>query len=288
MTTYLVVISDSHAGHKLGLCSPEVKLQEEDQSGRIVEKPAQLSAFQEYLWGEVYIPAVDTITSITRGHAVVLMHMGDMTHGDGHAEELMSTRIENQIRIGVANMRPLMEMPGVVAMRAAYGTGVHEFGEGSGALLITDMLKVMYTGIDSANMYHGLAEIEGAGVDYAHHGPGPGLRSWLRGNVAQIYLRDLMFEEILQGKLPPALVLRGHVHEYVNVMQMLPLYGSEVWSRLVVLPSMCGLGDYGRKATRSEFILRNGLMLFAIENTMVVDAVPFFKTLDLRTKEKII
>lgn len=284
-----MALTDTHAGHKLGLCNPATKLQEEDQTGRIVEKPVELSTFQEWLWHEFFLPTLKDIERITRGDDIAVLHNGDMTHGNGHPDELMSTRMENQIRIGVANMRPLMDLPGVRAMRAAYGTGVHEFGEGSGALLITDMLKALYPRIDSQVLYHGLADVDGVGVDYAHHGPGTGSRQWLRGNVSQLYLRSAMMTEVMHfGNVPPQLYLRGHVHDYANVVQMIEAWGGEVWSRMIVLPSLCGLGDYGRKATRSQFALQVAIVLCVIESGKVVDVVPFRSVLDLRTKEKII
>jgi hypothetical protein len=286
LITYLDVFSDSHAGHRLGLCNPETDLYDTDQYGNIIKQyRPDLTAFQEYLWFDVHLPACEWLKK-QKGQMVV-MHMGDMTHGDGHIEELMGSRMHNQIRIATANLAPIIN-PKLKAFRVALGTGMHEFGEGSAALLVIDQLQAEYRNIDCRAMYHGLAEIAGVGIDYAHHGPGAGLRTWLRGNVAQIYLRDLMLEELQQGNIPPQLVLRGHVHEYVNVMQMCLALDGEIWSRLVVVPSMCGLGDYGRKATRSEFILRNGHIVFIIENGRIVDVYPMIKTLDLRTKEVIL
>jgi hypothetical protein len=287
MTIHLVLISDTHAGHRLGLCNPETSLYDTDRYGNVIKtyKP-EVTDFQQYLWSDVLLKAVEWIRR-QKGDKVV-MHMGDMTHGDGHAEELTSTRMHNQIRIATANMQPLLTLPGCKKFRAALGTGVHEFGEGSAALLTVDMIKATYPGIGSEAMYHGLAEIGGVGIDYAHHGPGAGVRTWLWGNNARFYLRDLMIDELQMGNIPPVLVLRGHVHTYVNELLMMQAFGGEIWSRLLVVPSMCGLGDYGRKVTRSEFILRNGILDVIIDGGRIVDVVPFVETLDLRTKETIL
>jgi hypothetical protein len=130
-------------------------------------------------------------------------------------------------------------------------------------------------------LYHGVATICGIDVDYAHHGPGPGGRSWLHGNVARYYLRDQMWKDIEQGRRPPDLYLRGHVHAPVDeVLKVGQFHG-----RLVVAPSMCGLGDYGRKATKSEWQICNGFMAFVIEGNKIVDTLELMQTVDIRTRE---
>jgi hypothetical protein len=285
--TYLVAMADSHAGHKLGLCNPDVKLYDEKQDGTLTEYIPALTAYQEWLWNDVYIPACNYVARVAQNEQIVTLHEGDLTHGDGHVEELMSSRMNNQFRTAVANFDPLIIIPGMKALRLVFGTGIHEFGEGSSALTVMDQLKLMYP-IDIKALYHGLGEIGNVTIDYSHHGPGAGNRSWLRGNVARFYLRDIIFEEIKAGRIPPDLTLRGHVHEYIHEVINEIIGENERQFRLVVIPSLCGLGDYGRKVTHSEYILRNGVVLFVIENGKIEDVIPLIRTLDLRTKETIL
>ena len=63
--------------------------------------------------------------------------------------------------------------------------------------------------------------------------------------------------------------------------------GSYVESHLIVLPSWCGMTEFARQSTKSEYELTNGLVLFEIipGDQIPVRVHPFVKTLDLRTKE---
>ncbi len=285
----LLLMSDSHGGHKLGLLSPGVKLYDEREDGAVVEFTPQLTAIQEWLWFDVYLPAVDQAARLANGAPIVALHGGDMCHGDGHPEQLISTQMASQVQIAVANMAPIMALNGLAALRLVFGTGVHEFGEGSAALLVSAQLRLMHPGTDVKVMYHALSEVAGANIDYAHHGPGVGSRDWLRGNNARYYLRDVMLQELLAGRRPPEILWRAHVHDYVHeilIQQM--ANGQEATTHMFITPAMCGLGDYGRKATKSEFILRNGLVAVLVENGRVVDAWPLIQTVDLRTKETIL
>jgi hypothetical protein len=124
-------------------------------------------------------------------------------------------------------------------------------------------------------------------VDASHHGPAAGSREWLKGNVARFYLRDLMLVEISMGYKPPNLVLRGHVHEYLREVLVHLAGDKEYESQLMLLPSYCGVSDYARKATKSEFILRNGLVVFELVDGIIYRVYLFTKVQDVRTYERI-
>jgi len=55
----------------------------------------------------------------------------------------------------------------------------------------------------------------------------------------------------------------------------------------VVLPSWCGLGEHGAKATKSQSTVINGLAVFEIVNGQLRTVHPFKETLDIRTKERV-
>jgi len=83
-------------------------------------------------------------------------------------------------------------------------------------------ITIIFKNKDIKMCQHGLLDIDGVTIDYAHHGPFPGSRSWLKGNIARYYLRDLMMREIMNGNSPPKLVVRAHYHtpveEYLKIM----------------------------------------------------------------------
>lgn len=169
----------------------------------------------------------------------------------------------------------------LVQSRKVVATGVNNFLEGSADILIAEQLRAMYPEKNISNLYHGLLEIDGFNIDYAHHGPYPGSRDWLRGNVASLYLRDIMMRSIRQGEKPPDLVLRAHYHSDV----IAPIYVGDYFSQLIVSPSYSLLGDHAHQAARSPDTIRNGLMAVELVDGKLIKIHKFIHTLDVRTKE---
>lgn len=283
MATLLLVMSDPHAGHKLGLLAPGVELYDERPTGEIVRYSPALTAFQDWAWFDVYVPGLSRAAQLANGAPIVILNLGDMVHGDGHAEQLICTRMADQITIACANMRAALDLPNVRAARFVFGTGVHEFGEGSAALMVASAMRIAYPAIDIGSLYHGLLTVDGATVDCAHHGPGTGNRLWLYGNNVRYYLRDIMLQEIVNGNTPPAIVLRGHVHTYARELLTIGTHTSQ----MVIAPSLCGLSDYARKASKSASSLTVGMVAFLLDAGRVVDCVPMIETIDVRTREVI-
>lgn len=283
MTTWLLAISDSHGGHKLGLCPPGVTLYDETAEGELVPYVPQLTAFQDWLWHEVWMPALELVKETVGEGRLIVVHLGDATHGDGHAEQLMGTREADQHIIAGETMATVVEMLRPSVIRLVKGTGVHEFGEGSAAVLLAREMGFRFPKLDIKPLYHWLLDVEGALIDCAHHGPPLGARSWLTGNMARYYLRDIQMTAALYGERAPDLVLRGHVHGYVDEV----VTTGKMHGRIIVCPSLCGLGDYARKVTRSTGVLTNGMVLAELGGGRVVDVIPLVETLDLRTKERL-
>jgi hypothetical protein len=278
----LVDLSDTHGGHKLGLMNPAVVIFDEDQFGNQVPHTPELTAWQKYLW-DLYLESIEQVASLAGGDEIVVLHNGDLAQGNKYPQQLVSTNLANQIIIAQANLEPWLIIPNVRAMRLTIGTGAHEFGEGAATLLVANVLQGKYPDANIAALYHGLADVDGVSVDYAHHGPFPGSRDWLMGNVAGYYLRDLMIREIKAGRKPPDLVLRAHYHAYVRVIQIIDDYES----MLVVSPSMCALSDHGHQATRSQHQVTNGIVAFEIVDGKIYKTHKLAKTVDIRTKETI-
>lgn len=285
MRRILAVVSDTHGGHKFGLCNPDVTLYDEDAEGNLTPYSPQLTAVQGHLW-ELYLEGIGQVVELAGDDPVTVIHVGDPTHGNKHPEQLMSTRAADQLLIAAANWAPWFEqVRNLGQVRLTVGTGSHEFGEGSASILIADALMREYGEVDIRAVYHGLADIGGVTVDYAHHGPGAGIRSWLHGNNVRYYLRDLMMREVMRGNQPPDLVLRGHVHtrsfERVSVETAEGLYESAI----LVMPAMCMLTDYARQVTRSVMTVTNGIAIFEILEERLSAPTFVTRTVDVRTKE---
>lgn len=110
----LVVVSDTHAGCRLGLCPPEgVPL---DDGGFY-----KASRFQHQLWAlwrdfwHIWVPLV------TRGEPYDVVHNGDVIEGVHHnSTTQISHNIEDQLSIAEAVLKPI-----VAACRAGGGTYYH-------------------------------------------------------------------------------------------------------------------------------------------------------------------
>lgn len=279
----IVVLSDTHAGHKLGLMPPDVTLYEEDERGNPVPYTPRQTASQAYLW-RIYNEYLTRSIEIADGAPIIVIHNGDLTQGIKHKEQLVTTSIGNQILISVANLLPWLRYPNVKVMRIVQGTQSHEFMESTAPMLVTNALAQVSQECDVRMLNHGLLTVGGVTIDYAHHGPGPGGREWLRGNEARFYLRNLMMQEIARGEKPPRLVLRGHVHTYTK--EVLEWGGHE--STLIITPAYCMLGDYARQAVKSPHLIGNGHVVIEVECGEVLRTHKLVSTVDMRTREDVL
>jgi len=164
----IVHISDEHSGHKLGLCNPETVIQEE--SGK--EKQFELTETQKEIW-DLHTSNADKLAGMNDKQTdIVILHTGEPTHGDRHNKYLMSQRISDQVDISVMNYEPLFSRcKNIKMMRYAMGTDDHNFGEGSAEITMSKILGLMHKGLDCRAVYHGLLDIDGFEIDYAHKGP---------------------------------------------------------------------------------------------------------------------
>jgi hypothetical protein len=284
----LLALADTHAGHKSGLMNPEVELEDETEDGGIVTWTPTPTAWQIYLWN-LYRWGIECVKRIAGDDEIIVIHLGDLTQGDKFGNHLVSPLVSDQVTIACANLAYLVnELPGIKHVEILYGTAVHVWGEGATEKLAAKWLQAKYGDrLEVSTMYHGLLDMDGMTIDASHHGPGVGSREWLKGNIARFYLRDLMLAELKLGNTPPKLVLRAHVHDYL-VEVLIELWGEcEVTSRIILLPSFCGVSDFVRKMSKSEFIIRNGMIAFEIVDGSIHKVYPLIKTKDLRTRERI-
>lgn len=277
--TVLVILSDTHAGHRLALMNPETLLWEEDQNGELVPYHPEQTESQKYLWN-LYLQNIEEVKKLAGKDEILVIHNGDECQGNKYKQQLVSTRDGDQIEIAEMNMMPWY-IKNVKHIRFSASTSAHNFGENTSTLNVIARLQRRYPKVDTQLARHGLLHFNGISIDYAHHGPYPGSRSWLKGNVATYYLKDLMMKEIMRGNRPPDIVARAHYHEGVFVH----LEVREYESRLIITPSYSMLGDYGQQATRSISTLEHGLFAFELVDGKIVDKYLFSEKIDIRREE---
>ena len=217
---------------------------------------------------------------------IVLMKLGDVNQGMVYD---VDNRLSAQVEIALMNDMPWLNMKNVVAIRIAEGTGSHSFGYGDAEIILASRMKDRRPDLDVQVMQHGLATVYGCTIDFAHHGPNSGGREWLKGNVALYHLRDIMMKDVLRGRKPPDLVLRGHYHSIVEVFNRLNGADGKVYrSWLYVLPSLCGANGFAIQVTKSEFEITNGIVAWEIIDGRVRESFEFIKTFDYRVREELL
>jgi len=293
----LVVTSDWHAGHQLGLMNPETVLYEDSVDNPEVDSQEirhELTTYASYLWHDVWLPGIREVKKLADRCPVGLIVNGDITQGKRHPEQLVTTSMANQFLIAEANLKPWVEMIKELSIiRFAFGTASHIFEEGTSPVLVSRLFQQKYPKLDVGVVRHGLLNVGGIGVDYAHHGPSQGIREWTKGNQLRYYLKSVMSGHLKNGHEPPDVVFRSHYHyphrEIVSefLESDRPGRPRTVESRIYLTPSMTGMNDYAYQATRSNSKIYNGFMVLEIENGKIVDdhLDEFVWMLDLRTEE---
>jgi len=281
--TILAIESDQHGGSSLGLLSPDIEI----KSTRFGNRKVQLNELQMYLhdireWG------MAEILKLSNKDPIIVFNLGDVTQGIKFPIELISTQIATQVQIAAGNSKPWLRHKNVIGMRWAEGTNNHVFGEGTSEHLVETILSAEFNDKDLKTVHHGLATILKNTIDYAHRGPSPGIREWTKGNVARLYLRNLMMQDVKEGEIPPNLVLRGHYHEYVKEFCWIRMNGMEYESWLYVLPSLCFPGEYTDNATQNKAWVEHGMMALEIIDGKICASHKFSKTFDTRHKEKLL
>jgi len=285
MRTILVAFADMHAGNKYGLLNPETTLTEYDVEGNPVKDyHPQLTPIQEVYW-EFFIEKIQEIKTFAKKDRIVAVCVGDLATGDKHPAKLVSAIPDDQIAIACANLLPLYTKLNPSAVRIYKGTGAHNFGFGSAELAITRSMKVLFPKTETEVFDHSLSTINGMLVDISHHGPSAGIRTWLKGNVARLYLQSLMQDDLNAAKQPPRLVLRAHVHEDVRVWVEMKGNNHRYESTLVILPPLCYIDDYARQKAQSPSRVSYGLYVFEIIDGELARTRPMVKIVDIRSRE---
>jgi len=240
---------------------------------------------QEHLH-EVRTTHLTKVAGLADGCRVVYINLGDVTNGKKYPEQLVTTRLSDQSEIAAWNMRPVMDGLNVAVARFMVGTSAHNAGEASLDIDAVAKIRLFYPELDIAVHEHGLYTVDSVEFDCAHHGPGPGIRDWTRGNVARLYLKDRMVQDLKRGVVPAKAYLRGHHHQLVIVRHD-ELWGDRLYSAmLIIVPGDCGMSEHARQTSQSQHLQRHGRVAFEIvDGSLMNEVLLLWETLDLRTRD---
>jgi len=280
----VVLVSDTHAGHKLGLLHEESPLIDEHGD----EWHPQLTTVTQRFIHKLYHEYIEQVAALADGCPVILIHNGDITHGVRYAEHLALVGISDQVLAAAWNLRPwfVHERINLSYCRITTGTAVHSIDSAT-EILVGHKLSDMFPKVETKVVHHSQIELvdqQGEIIDSAHHGPYPGSRAWLKGNSVRRYLQSAMIDEMINLQQVPRVYVRSHYHEWLRETARIRQNGHDVESDLVVLPSFCGIDDYVRRATRSKVRIDLGLVALEFENGLQ-RIHPLYQELNMRTRE---
>ena len=279
----VAALSDIHSGYRLGLLNPDTVLVRAKPKGGDEDWTPDLTTTQVELW-KVYLKNIKEIKRFAGRDEIIAIHGGDATQGSRYNARIEGVTDEDERTIAVANLMPFMSFLNVQKMRLVTGTESHV--PDSAEARIARTLREE-SGKDVQCLHHARTAIDGVTLDIAHHGPFPGSRDWLHGNVATYYLRDRIYKDRRGGIEPATVYLRGHFHEWVHVTLNDCWEGVDRTHHLIVLPSFSGLTHFARKVTKSTPYLTTGMAAFEIIDGELARIKPVKQTWDLRCEEEL-
>ena len=271
-------MSDLHSGLRLSLLNPSTRLL--DANGQTWTP--ELTKTQRHLWA-LYLRHRDEVRGLAAGRRLLLFLLGDLTQGLRHWSGVWGTTLYDHVVGALAVLEPWLELEPVV-IRLVAGTEVHT-ADGATELLIAHELSRMLPHCDVQIAQHYKTHVGPMALDYAHHGPGVGIRKWTAGNIASHYLKSLLLEEIVNGDEPPRLVVRAHVHQSVRRTERLESKRGTVEADIVVSPGYCGINPYARKAGRSPLTQTHGMVAAMVNEAGEPDIRQLNEITDVRTEE---
>lgn len=265
----IVEVSDSHGASKLAPINPETRLVNLVDNSPITIAP---NAIGQMIWDDFGVRWPGEALDIADGRNIHFRHRGDVVQGTKHSEELHATNIAHQVEIARMQLDPWLRLPNVKSVRLATGTGAHEFGEGAGSALLAAIVEQTYK-IPTGVGYHDRETIAGVLFDAAHHGPS-GTR-----NAMHNYAIARIVEDMLDGKRPADVIVRGHVHtpgiEHVSVR--------DHWAWMVVAPALQYPNDYARNKAKSPARFCFGVTVYDIRGGKIHGApIKLWRTVDTR------
>jgi hypothetical protein len=284
MSKRLVVaaIGDLHANSKLAIMRPGIELPPFDTMSDVYIPQAteiqrwEYDEFQKHKQGLIDLADKSEIFFIVGG---------DITHGKRYPnKERVSVRAFDDFAIAADILGELAVLKNVKQMRIVKGTGSHVYSHGTSELIVARILNAQHK-VDARVAYHYSINIRGVEFDIAHHGPGPGIRNWLKGNVLRLYVRSIVMGAVMARDTVPDVLLRWHYHQYIPETHEFRPDGMTYKTLARICPSYAYVDEHARQTVKSPSKLTVGMLAFEIENKKVVKDHEFLSDIDLRRRE---
>jgi len=283
-TKYIYIEADLHSNNKWGLLQPGTMIEEITPYGESYIEEPLLNPEQEFLLA-VRNEALKGVKKIVGKNKVNYVFVGDAHQGNKHVTQYVSQLSSAQSTIMIENFRPVFKKLNIDKSEFIFGTEAHDGMGHTNIKSLVNALRQEFQRTKLTMSHHTDIDVDGYVINVAHHGASEGSRRDLRGNAMRLYLKGIMDDYEEMGKTPPNLVIRGHFHGYH--WETIRRYKPAGWqqSDSILIPSLCGMGAYGRQATRSRSNIINGSLLLEIEDGRLVNIHDFIMFRDIVKKE---
>lgn len=284
--TLVAALSDTHGNHPLGLFNPTTEFEPPLPMMGVPPVPVPEPTPANFKMFEWYSSDIAALKDIAGGDPIFMIHMGDPSQGLLLGKGQTLTSIPSfQRQIAEWNFMPWLEIPNVKWMRFLAGTEIHEERWASVTMGLAYDLSRRRPDLDIAVSYHDILDVDGVILNLAHHGPPPGRRVWLRGNELRLYIRTLMMDALMTGKMPPDIVARAHRHQYVPEVVCMRVEHQTYRTSGFIVPSYCLIDDYGRKTVQSPEWTDIGMLVWEIQDGRHVWTHEIVRSVDFRSHE---
>jgi len=202
--TIIATISDTHSGGSTALFPAR---QWEFENATVLPKDNQLRMFEHWT------KCAEAIKRDRDKKDLVLVHDGDAIEGFHHNTAQVMTMLKNeQIEVHLDLMDTFMQAVGFGGNDKLYyvkGTEVHSTDAES---IIAEDLGAEQHSVESWAFDELKLQVNGRWIWWIHRGPTAG-KGANRGNALRIWLKNIFYDCLHEGKQPPDYVITGHVHD---------------------------------------------------------------------------
>lgn len=229
----LVVFSDPHSNSTVGLADTTIQL---DDGDKVAAGP-----IRRWLWYR-YQETLDYIAKHAKGEIYGVLN-GDAVELDAknRSQQVISPSQEKAIEIANSALTPFFELcKGVYVVR---GTEAHTgpSAQAEEAIAINFDNSIKNTEANTSSWWHLPLIFDGVKMDIAHHPRGGNSgRPSGRQNLVNRMAHDTFFEYAEEGERPPDLVIRSHLHGYLDS------FGAYK-TRAIITPAFSLLTAYERR-----------------------------------------
>jgi hypothetical protein len=230
--TSVVILADTHSNHKMGLNPPEITLEEGDTWGAC--------EIQKITWNS-YMDCIEKVKKI-KGEKIGIVN-GDYIDIDekNRTNQIISRDEATISSIGGDVIDPLARL--CKKMYFVRGTEAH-VGKGGAAeeLIASDFTNaVVCPETKKKSWWYLPLEVEGVRMDIAHHPQtnGGGRPFNTQGAIDRL-ASDTLFMYANRGDKPPDLVIRSHIHRYLDSRDAFRV-------RAIITPPFTLLGAFARR-----------------------------------------